>query len=710
MLQRALLGRQGSVGVLLLQLVLGLAHRLRGPRQDLLDGPEGGIGRHHAAVHAPHQRLHLLAQASLGEGQEDDVLLELLRVVLLPVPDQVEGGGDDLALRLGELARVGPAAHAAAPAALRRLHAVVLAVAADLDEVQVALDVGVLLQQVAVGRPRVVREEVTRLELQLLEEERVARRDLPERIPAAVEQAHRLFRSAVHRIDQVERVQAEVVVRARLDEHLLDGAGGGVAPRADEHRGRRLIGQHVDRVLRRGGHELARRRHQVDAVEALLLDREAGRQAAVFLHREIESLVVVVVENELSTRRAHGRDGAQTHLGALQHGDVAAVLHRPRLQPGVLGEVVLQLDALGVRQLDHVQPVGGRLDPDRLHEVVDRLLQIEQQHLELSRFDRAVLGQDRNQRQPIERVAAALHQQVDLLRLEADEAGGDRLIRSSRDRRVARQDLDLVRAGRLDVSHGGEQRIDAVPQIGGPEGEEQRRGGARSGQQARRAPELPRLDAAAHVDLANLLHRRLDEPAHQLRRVVGRPLALALPALLDRAQHRRLQLRRVLFDVERDTLVGDPARDRSDEEPPPEGEQRHVGHDAEHDDRSRIELEQLEAEGRRQQRPERRRHENGHAAQAQPQAPAVPDVTYRAEDFVSIAGQQWLVAHGSASIRHRVSQRDHTLLARPAPDAKPARRTGCTTRKRGIAVTGYRASADRPTPSARGLRPCPRRS
>ena len=555
-LQGALLGRQRPVGVLLLQLVLGLAHGLRGPRQDLLDGPEGRIGGHDPAVHAPHERLHLLAQAALGESQEDDVLLELLGVVLLPVANQVERGRDDLALRLRKLARVGPA-HAAAPgAALRRLHPVVLVVAPDLDEEQVALDVGVLLQQVPVGRPRVVREEVARLQLQLLEEERVARGDLPEGIPAAVEQADRLLRTAVHRIDQVERVQPEIVVGARLDEHLLDGAGGRVAPRPDEHRGRRLIGQHVDGVLRRRGHEIACRRDEIDAVEALLLDGEARRQRAVVFERQIESLIVIVVEDELAARRAHRGDGTQPDLGALEDRDVAAVVDRPGFQPRVLGEVVLQLDALRIGKLDHVEPIGRRLDPDRFDEVVDGLLQVEQQHLELPRLDGAVLGQDRDQRQPVERIAGlAPHEQVDVLRLEPDEAGRDRLVRAACDGRIPRQDLDGVRAGRLHVPHRGEQRVDAVAQIVRPEGEEQQRGEAGRRQHPRRAAELARLDVTPHVDVADLPHCRFDEPAHELGRVIRRALARALPALLDRAQHRRLQLRRVLLDVQRDALV-----------------------------------------------------------------------------------------------------------------------------------------------------------
>ena len=101
-LQRTLLGRQRPVGILALQLGLGLQHGFGGLRQQLGDGPEFRIGRHDAAVHATQQRLDLLAQAALGEGQEDEVLAVLLVAVVLPVADDVERAGDDLALRLGQ--------------------------------------------------------------------------------------------------------------------------------------------------------------------------------------------------------------------------------------------------------------------------------------------------------------------------------------------------------------------------------------------------------------------------------------------------------------------------------------------------------------------------------------------------------------------------------------------------------------------------------
>ena len=69
------------------------------------------------------------------------------------------------------------------------------------------------------------------------------------------------------------------------------------------------------------------------------------------------------------------------------------------------------------------------------------------------------------------------------------------------------------------------------------------------------------------------------------RETSGRPARPRLVADLHRAQHRGLQGRLALLEVEGDALVGDAPPQRQDEEARGQGEERHVGEEAEAGDR-----------------------------------------------------------------------------------------------------------------------------
>ena len=455
---------------------------------------------------------------------------------------------------------------------------------------------------------------------------------LPERAVLAVEQPDGLLGTAVDRIDQIEREEPEVVVGPRLDEHLLDGARRGVAPRLDEHHRRRLIGQHVDGVLRRRRDELAVGPLQVDAVEAILLDHEARRQRAVGRH--LQRLPTILVEHEIAAGRRHRRDGPQPDFRVPEHGDVAAVLDDARVESRVGREDVLELELRHVGQVDDVEREPGRLHAGRLDEVVRAGPQIEQQDLE------EVGVFHRHQRQRLERRArAAAHEQVDVVGVEPEQPGGDRLVGPARHGGVARQHLDLVRARRLDVADGSQQRGDAVPQVVGAE-DEQHHGRGRGGAEQPGRPRQPAaLDGAPHVHVAHLRHGRLDQAPHDQRRVIATRGPLALAALLDGAQHDGLQRRLVLLQVERDPLVGHAPRHRPHEQPPAGADQHEVGRDAKAHDRGRAEPEQLEAVRRGEEGAERGGDENRDAPDGDPQAPAVPHVPNDPEDLGRAAGE-----------------------------------------------------------------------
>ena len=272
-------GGSAPSGLTAASLRLRLAHRLHRLRQHLGDLGERRIALHELAVQPREQAFDLLAQPRLRQADDGRALAQLLPRHRAAIALHVEGRGDDLPLLLGERLDLAAAAAATATAAALRLRLTeVLVERADAQEVQVARRALAALHAVVVGRAREVRHRVARLHAQLFQVERVAGADLGQPV-APGEQLDRLLRPAVDRVDELEIADAEVVLGGRLDEHFLDRRRGRVAPRLGERDGRRLVGQHVDRVLRRRRHALAGRRLQLDAVEAVLVRLERRRRA-----------------------------------------------------------------------------------------------------------------------------------------------------------------------------------------------------------------------------------------------------------------------------------------------------------------------------------------------------------------------------------------------------------------------------------------------
>ncbi len=630
LLQGALLGRQGAVDVLLLERGLGRPHLLRRPRQDRENRAERGVGGHDAAVHPPHQGLDLLAQPPLGQGQEDGVLAELVVGERVPIADHVEGGRDDLSLGLGQGAGVAAPAAAAAPtaAALRLGGAEVAPERPDLDEVEVALDDPAGIALVVAGAA-VVRDEVAGLEVELLEEEGVPGRDLAQPALLRVEQLHRLLGPAVDRVGQAERAHPEVVVGAGLEEHLLDGVGGGVAPRPDEHDRRGLVGEHVDGVAWRGLHELAARPLELDLVEAVLLDHEGGGQHPVLPEGQLG--IGIFVEHQPAGRGPHGREHRHADLGPLQDRDVPAVLNQPRLESGVGGKVVLELEVVDVRQVDDVDRERLRPHPGRVDVVLGHLADVEQDRLEdpegRRRVAEDVLGDHRHDVPG--RAGRRLHEQVDVVRLEPDELGRHREVRPAGDGDVAGLDEDAVGAGLVEAPGRDHQGRRAVLQLRRRQDEREEGGGRREGEPARRLPHLLPLDRRPQVEVVAPFDGVAHEPLDEGRRVVG-ALGPGPPlGLLEGAQHARVERGLVLLEVEGHPLVGHPPGQGPDQVPEGQPRDRQPRQEPERDDRPRREPEELEAVRRGEERAEPRRQHDREAAQGNPHAPPVP---YAAND------------------------------------------------------------------------------
>ncbi len=168
---------------------LHVRHRLRQELGDLL---EAGIRLGHApGVHLFHQRGHFLTDPRLGQSHAHRVLAERVGGVGLPITEEIEGRSHDLALEIGKAAvgvrRTASLAWIAAlPLAL--LPALLLVglteippEGSNVDEVDVAHGLAGMARPVIPGHS-VVRHQVARVQLPLLQEEGVPRGHLRQRV------------------------------------------------------------------------------------------------------------------------------------------------------------------------------------------------------------------------------------------------------------------------------------------------------------------------------------------------------------------------------------------------------------------------------------------------------------------------------------------------------------------------------------------------
>ena len=162
--------------------------------------------------------------------------------------------------------------------------------------------------------------------------------------------------AAVHRVHQLQLLDPEVVVRLHLGEDFLDRARARVASRLAERHRRRLIVEHVDRVLRRGVDLLALRARRARCGRSRAAD-------SVKLPASVPSACTVSGAAPPSLNRICPPDVfivgvmCSSTLGAAQRRDVAAVFVLARRQVRVGGEVVLQLELRDGRQIDDRQRV-----------------------------------------------------------------------------------------------------------------------------------------------------------------------------------------------------------------------------------------------------------------------------------------------------------------------------------------------------------------
>ena len=244
-LERPLLRTESLLRPTREQLLLGSRHLVdrglqRVPRPlELFAGIEDP-----ASQYPPVQARDLVTQPPLQQREGRHVLGALGRVERRHVAHEPEGRGDDLSLLMRKR---GAGASSSSPAAHLPGLPIDLAERPDLHDEDIRRR-GQRPRAAVVARAREVGDEVARLELLFLQEERVP--DAQETLgPGARVQRELLVGSAVDRVDEIDAGDSEVVFRLDLREHLLDRADAGVATGLEEAHRRGLIGQDLDPVV-----------------------------------------------------------------------------------------------------------------------------------------------------------------------------------------------------------------------------------------------------------------------------------------------------------------------------------------------------------------------------------------------------------------------------------------------------------------------------
>ena len=263
-----------------------------------------------------------------------------------------------------------------------------------------------------------------------------------------------------------------------------------------------------------------------------------------------------------------------------KRGDVAALLDALRREAGVGREVVLERDLVDVGQIGHLDAMEPRAHAAGLDEVLGRLLQVEQHEQLLAGL--AVGGH----RPALPVAFAAPHRELDRFRVEAGEPRAHLEIRPARDGDGAGQDLDPVWARQRVGLPGHEEEQRAVLQERGRQQDRGDPGQSGSGRERGEPAQQRPVDRGAPVQRLGAHDRPLDQGVDQgVRRSSAARGWRGRGAQLDRRQQLGLELRLVLFDVERDLAVAHAAQERQHQEP--DGERRERDPDQRADDGDR---------------------------------------------------------------------------------------------------------------------------
>ena len=228
----------------------------------------------------------------------------------------------------------------------------------DLEEEDVAAGFARALSPWQIASAGIVRDEVAGSDVQIFQEQRVLPRHRGRATGKA--QRHDSFGAASDTIDEIEALDAEVVVGFNLDVHLLETRDAPVAGRLGDVHFRGAILDHPNEVLRVPCTLQPLGVNERDSIGVVLRDLQGSRQAPVRPNQKVDR--GAGTEHQATTGRWPIRVDTNTDLSAGWRVDIAAVLFEAGREAKRLGIAVFDVDPLDARWLDHIDCERGRRD------------------------------------------------------------------------------------------------------------------------------------------------------------------------------------------------------------------------------------------------------------------------------------------------------------------------------------------------------------
>ncbi len=399
-------------------------------------------------------------------------------------------------------------------------------------------------------------------------------RDLADHTLGGLVQRDRAFRTAVHRVHELELRHAVVVRGLGLAVHLIDGEHLLVAPRLHERDGRRPIGQSVDRVVERPRGVPPIRPLQLHLVETVLLHPDHGQQRAIGGPCERER--VGAIHDHAPSRRRCRRHHADAHHRPHERRDVTGGIHLLRRECGVGRIAILEVQPLHVGEVRDLQPIHRRPHAVGFHGILGRRGDVEQAEGEGS----GAVGGHRKAR-PARRVGRS-HVEIDAFGREATQRRRHELIAALRDGRVPRLHIDRIQRDRRGRTPRRQHEPQALSEERGADRGHDERRDDDAREDHRRTPEIGPVDRAPIVHAPHAVQRVLD----QTFRERGRAHRARRAPHLHRGDERTAEGRLVLLDVQRHLRVRRRERERTRDPSPHGGRDPEQEHDARGDDRA----------------------------------------------------------------------------------------------------------------------------
>ena len=133
-----------------------------------------------------------------------------------------------------------------------------------------------------------------------------------------------LFLAAVHAVDQLQLADAVVVSCFGFDQHFVDTRRTQVTPWLLDADRRRLISEHIDRILNRAAHHSPIGRGQFHTIEPVATNRESRRHGGII--ESCERNGHTTVKHQRAARHRPRGMHSEQRSGSTRRRNVTAIL------------------------------------------------------------------------------------------------------------------------------------------------------------------------------------------------------------------------------------------------------------------------------------------------------------------------------------------------------------------------------------------------